>query len=406
MPRRKKGPRLWFREARTDKQTGKLIADGQWLILDGPKQISTGFAFGAAGAAEQQLASYITAKWQPSRRVRHIEDIDVAEVLAVYDADVGPSQVNRAKYIERMKRLTKWWGARKLADVNGSSCREYVEFRGKRGGARRDLEDLAAAITYHQKQGYHREIVKVVLPDKGPPRDRWLTRSEAARLIWACWRYREMQKRARGPHKGQTLPTKKRPLQHVARFILLALYTGSRAGAVAKASPYPKEGRSWVDLEAGIFYRLAEGAKATNKRQPPVRLPVHLLAHLRRWKERAIAKSHFIEFNDEPVTDVGTGFAHGVELAKLEGRVLPHTLRHTAATWLMQNGTEPADAAEFLGMSLEILQRTYWHHHPDYQKRAALGFRPRRAANETPKKRLNGSGTDVNEQALEKTPSA
>ncbi len=28
----------------------------------------------------------------------------------------------------------------------------------------------------------------VTLPVKGPPRDRWLTRSEAAKLIWACTR--------------------------------------------------------------------------------------------------------------------------------------------------------------------------------------------------------------------------
>ncbi len=28
--------------------------------------------------------------------------------------------------------------------------------------------------------------VNVWLPPKGPPRDRWLTRSEAARLLWAC----------------------------------------------------------------------------------------------------------------------------------------------------------------------------------------------------------------------------
>jgi integrase len=53
------------------------------------------------------------------------------------------------------------------------------------------------------------------------------------------------------------------------------------------------------------------------------------------------------------------------------GRVTPHTLRHTAATWLMQRGVPIWQAAGFLGMSAEMLERTYGHHHPDYLKGAA-----------------------------------
>ena len=81
-------------------------------------------------------------------------------------------------------------------------------------------------------------MVRVTLPPKGPPRDRWLTRNEAAKLIWACWRYREQQTVHRGRHKGQPMATDKRPLRHLARFILIGLYTGTRASAIASASPY------------------------------------------------------------------------------------------------------------------------------------------------------------------------
>jgi hypothetical protein len=41
-------------------------------------------------------------------------------------------------------------------------------------GARRDLEDLRAAIEHHAKEGLHRGLVRVTLPPKGPARDRWL----------------------------------------------------------------------------------------------------------------------------------------------------------------------------------------------------------------------------------------
>jgi integrase len=54
--------------------------------------------------------------------------------------------------------------------------------------------------------------------------------------------------------------------------------------------------------------------------------------------------------------------------------VIPHSLRHTAATWLMQAGVEMWDAAGFLGMTVEVLSRTYSHHHPSYQNSAAEGI--------------------------------
>jgi integrase len=399
MPRKSKGPRLWFRPARV---IGGKSRPGQYLILDGTKQISTGRLEGELGEAERDLARYIEDKWRPSRRLRPIEQIAVAEVLAVYNADIGPKQVNRRTYVSRLDRLNEWWGGKTLADVTGETCREYASGRTP-GGARRDLQDLAAAIMHHEREGYHRESVRVVLPPKGDPRDRWLTRSEAAKLIWACWRYRETQRRHRGAAKGKTLPTSKRPLQHVARFILLGLYTGTRAASIAAASPYRQEGRSWVDLDAGIFYRRREGAAETKKRQPPVRLPGNLLSHMRRWKRTAITHGHFVEFNGKPVKSVKTGFAHGVKLAALDGEITPHTLRHTAATWLMQNGADLWGAAQLLGMSPEMLQRVYGHHHPDFQVDAVAAFRPKRPANEMPKKRSDEAGTDANKKRQVKT---
>jgi integrase len=134
-----------------------------------------------------------------------------------------------------------------------------------------------------------------------------------------------------GQHKGLRLPTDKRPLRHLARFILIGLYTGTRAAAIASASPVAQAGRSFVDLDGGIYYRLAQGMQATNKRQPPVPLPPRLLAHLRRWRDKGIAKQHFVEFNGQPVKSVKTAFKRAVALSKLMGKVSPHTLRHTAA---------------------------------------------------------------------------
>ena len=49
----------------------------------------------------------------------------------------------------------------------------------------------------------------------------------------------------------------------------------------------------------------------------------------------------------------------------------PHIMRHTCATWLMQAGVDPYEAAGYLGMSVATLMETYGHHSPDHQKNAA-----------------------------------
>jgi hypothetical protein len=74
---------------------------------------------------------------------------------------------------------------------------------------------LRAAINHHHKEGFHREVVRVVLPERGEARQRWLERGELARLLWTCWRTREVQ---------EGITTDKRPLRHLCRFLLLGIY--------------------------------------------------------------------------------------------------------------------------------------------------------------------------------------
>jgi integrase len=81
-------------------------------------------------------------------------------------------------------------------------------------------------------------------------------------------------------------------------------------------------------------------------------------------------EGYFVTWHGKPVRSVKKGFARAVALVGLAG-VTPHTLRHTAATWLMQNGVPIWEAAGFLGMSPEILARVYGHHHPDHLRNAA-----------------------------------
>lgn len=405
MPRQSRGPYLYLKPERRAPD-GTIKERAHWVIRDGRKpERRTGCFQGDFEAAEARLAAYITAKHEPERREQDIEAIDVCDALRIYDADKRDGIANKVKHDERMNRLTDWWGGKMLSDVTGETCRQYTEWRvnedrkrheaanQKRiakgldprvfepstGGARRDLEDLRAAINHHSKEGLHRGVVGVWLPPKGAAKERWLTRNEAARLLWVCWRTKEMQRRKHDGGKSDTPrePTKKYTMRHIARFILLGLYTGTRAAALAAAAPQRGDGKSYVDLERGIYYRLMGGKRASNKRQPPVPLPPHLLAHLRRWakpNENGDPPEHFVVWNGRPVKSVKTGFARACKLAGLGTDVTPHTLRHTCATWLMQAGVPIWEAAGYLGMSPELVEKTYGHHHPDHLKSAASAF--------------------------------
>ncbi|MBL8575035.1 MAG: site-specific integrase [Hyphomicrobiaceae bacterium] len=400
MPRQPRPPRLWLRPADKASRRGAV-----WIILDAGRQISTGCGAEDRAGAERALAAHLAGKHQAPRRRRDIDAIPVADVIALYLTDVVAGTATAPKTAARCARLIEWWGERCLADVTAGACRDYAAWRaalpvrGARkggraeagGGARRDLEDLRAAIGHHLAEGYHREIVRVWLPAKGAPRLRWLTRAEAARLLWVCWRTREMQTRHRGGDPGPALPTAKYPLRHLARFVLLGLYTGTRAGAIATASWAASAGRSYIDLDQGTFYRLAIGARQTNKRQPPAPLPPRLLAHLRRWHtsdsriasqiagRETLATGYVVEWHGDPVRSVKTAFARACRLAGIEGAT-PHTLRHTAATWAMQGGAPIWQAAGYLGMSEKTLRDTYAHHHPHHmaETMAAITAAPAR----------------------------
>ena len=84
-----------------------------------------------------------------------------------------------------------------------------------------------------------------------------------------------------------------------------------------------------------------------------------------------------------------------VTLAQLGPGVSPHTLRRTAATWLMKNVTDPWRAAGYLGMSVETLLRVYGHHHPDHLKDAVAKMTAKPTASASPQKRTEKKKTNV-----------
>jgi integrase len=368
----RKGARLWLQPTRRDRN-GKLLEHPVWVIRDGARKRSTGFGESQTAQAEAILAKYIADKYRPSRSgKREADAVKVADVLSIYDDDVISRHSRPKETAARLERILDFFGSKTLSHINETSCTEYVRWRGAPSAARRELEDFRAAIRHHWKAGLCSSLTPVVLPPKGEPRERWLTRSEAARLLWAAWRHRQSWKgMATGRATGK----------HLARFVLVALYTGTRAGAICGAALTPTENRGWLDDENGVFYRRPRGRKRTKKRQPP-----RLLAHIRRWKHLGIAQDAIVEWNGKPVKRINKAFRSVRRAAGLGADVVPHTLRHTAITWTAQAGVPKHEILGFFGITEEMFERVYGHHHPDYQQNAVNALsRPRQNGQRTPR---------------------
>lgn len=272
----------------------------------------------------------------------------IAETLAAYGSEVAPSMESARNIGYHISNLLKWWHDKRVSDISQKTCKEYVKTK-TAPAATADLKVLKASVKYwHGEYGPLDAMPVFWRPEQNEPRERWLTRSEAARLLWAARHY-----------------------QHMRRFILLGLYTGSRSGVLLSLH------WSQIDLDVGVMTRTKPGARISKKkRAPKVRLGFRILAHLRRWKRLDGNKQVVCHFTDpwnpngREVDDPHSSWKKIVAGAKLEG-VTKHTLRHTRATWMAQKGVPLWEAAGFLGMTVKTLEKVYAHHSPDFQERAA-----------------------------------
>lgn len=257
---------------------------------------------------------------------------------------------------DHIEGLAPFWAHRVVSSIKGQTCRDFAKSRTTTSMARHELETLRAAVNYFHKEYGLDPLPAFTMPEKHGSRERWLTRDEAAALLKAT-----------------------RGLPHLRRFVLIGLYTGTRSGSILSLSWMPSVTSGFVDLEKGILFRRGAAQRTSNKRQPPVKLPPRLLAHLTRWKAADGNIRTVIHWNGSSVQSVKRAFRSARDAAGLDKAVIPHTLRHTAATWLVQAGVEAWEAAGFLGMTVDVLMRTYGHHSDKFQEHAATAIGNRRA---------------------------
>lgn len=323
MPRRAKGARL-YRDSTRD----------QYVIRDGRRFLRLGTR--SHTEAEKLLGEYIAGKQRP---VAHESPL-VSAILEAYSNDIAQHRKTKVNLSYVLGSLEVWWGTKPASEITARNCRAYAKTK-TNSAAGQDLKVLKAACNHWTKEYKALNPPPVIWkPAEGQPRERWLTRSELARLLWGA-----------------------RRSQHLRRFILLAYYTGSRPGVILQLQ--------WdqVDLNKGLLLRTRpETAKDAKKRAPPVRLGKRILSHLRRWRRSDDSVIKVVcHYNGIAVEDPHKSWDRAIKTSGLEG-VTRHTLRHTRATHLMQSGRVSAwEAAGFMGMTVKTLERVYGHHSPDHQ---------------------------------------
>ena len=351
MPRRNRGAYLRFNPER-----GVFYI--QWSEGGSVRKRSTGTADGRE--AETLLSDFIrdrNAAQRPSGP-RDPGEFPITEALDLYGTLHAPTTAAPERIAYAMIPLIEFWGERPVGDVTKETCRAYARWRKRAAGTmRRELTTLRAAFNFAHSEGRLTRVPHVELPEKPDGKDRWLTKSEAARLLNA----------ARTARADTRL--------YLPLFVMLALYTGARKGAILSLRWHQ------VDLENRRIDFAPIGQRRTTKRrvrgQP---IPARLFTMLRLARLRGSDLGHVIHDSGRPIKDIGDGsggsFGRACKRAGLSD-VTPHTLRHTCGTWMAQRGVALHDIGGWLGHTDSRTTELYAHHHPDFME-AALRAADRR----------------------------
>lgn len=353
MPKKNRGIHVAEREDR-----------GTWGVLEYVKGKRVWHSSGhdSRGAAEVALARKILQAGK-----RETAEVTIGELMGYYLTVRAPRLARPDNALYFHSRLTEFWADKKLTDVTQGNIAAYMVSRNKsyekwqkRDGhktikpittaaIRREIEHLRACINLAETDRLIPQAPRIKLPEKGAAKERWLTRQEAAKLL------REARK----------LRYAKTYLPH---FIRIALRTGTRKGALLSLR--------WnqVDLvNQTIDFRPAQ--KSQMKGAAVAAIPDKQMPYFRALIRQGTKLTYVINKYGDQVARVDKSFAEACRNAGLEG-VSIHTLRHTFASWLKQDGLSVSDIAEALGhRSTQMVDKVYGHMGAGYVDRLKKAVR-------------------------------
>lgn len=285
--------------------------------------------------AERRLAHWIA----DSERDR---TLTVEAIWDAYRADRAGRQVaDNMRWSGRA--VLPFFGELLPDEIDDERCRAYVQRR--RAAGRQDgtiwteLNHLQIALSWATKKRMIPYRVHVERPAKPPPRDRRITREEGLRLL-----------------RAENAP-------HIELALALLMSTAGRVGAVLELT--------WdrVDFDRGLI-TLAVGGEEGRKGRATVPITKMLRKRLERARKAALT-DYVVEWAGKPVGSIKRGFAAACERAGLVG-VTPHVLRHSAATWMAEDGVSMDEIAQYLGhRNVATTRAIYARFSPEFLRDAA-----------------------------------
>lgn len=323
------------------------------------KRVSTGTDDEAA--ARRFLAEFIKGWVTPPPEMK--ESLTLSEIADIFEAH------KRQVYAERfanethladnfrnraeknindsiktaLKPVRTHLGALYLKDVTNQDIRLYVQKLKHEGKAmstiRKSLTILTAACNHAKKEGFVDDVPHIEKPSATPPKDAWAK-----------------------PHQIKTLMAHLKGTPHLELFAMLALHTLSRKRAICELM--------WdqVEFDLGIIDFNPPGRMHTNKRRVPVPMNSIIMRAMREAYDISTTP-YVIEFRGKPCFEIGVAFRRHAKAVGLDW-ITPHTLRHTGATLMAQQGVPMWEIAGIMGDRLETVEKHYLKHHPEYLRNA------------------------------------
>lgn len=353
----------------------KKSSSPYWRIswLDEDRRQVTGFSTGTADFDEAKIAlakHFVTAA---ELKEEQPESVPIAMLLDRYYEARASKLPSKANAIAAIAKWKEYWKDATLAEMTRKGQEKFIEWfegyaskRGKsvvkklsRATVSTQLSVGYAAIHYAVANQELKSMPALIPYKHNSRRKRVLTIDEAARLLDAA-----------------------ADTEHMWRWCLLAFATAARPGAVLKIRPTPP----MLDLEYGLIDLLPpEVEQEHNKRRPIVPIAPTLLPWLRLWTSREalihetrrgtkiVHIDRLITFRGKHIKEIRMGFARLKARAGItDPTVVPVTIRHTMATWLIRQRVPPDQREIFLGHKLPGSDTTsgYVHLDPDFLSEA------------------------------------
>jgi integrase len=276
------------------------------------------------------------------RRLNRPTQERVADLWSPYVSDRAQTKDAKARMASLWKALEPHFGYKLGRAITKADCRDYAAKRKRAGKSnstvKTELEALRACLRWH----YGKEAPQIVAPPPSKPRERYLTKEERDKLLAAI------------------------ETPHVRLFVILALTTGARMGALLDLT--------WdrVNLERGLIDLNPAGRDITNKRRTVVPINSRARAALEEAKAAALT-DHVIEYGAKPVASVKRAIAAAARRSGVP--CSPHVFRHTAAVWMAEADVPMEKIAQYLGhTSTRVTFATYARFSPRFMADAAAAL--------------------------------